>query len=811
MSGKILKGENKLKIKRLNESLIDELNSLDFVRGASKVDYELVKEYENILNRFSVGTILKHDTDAGEETFTKIDDMFWDHFSSHPPHTNRITSFDAARWFAGRGVITRGNITKEMEDNMKIDGLNESVEHPYMFQYSCNNSTFGHDFQRYAQELGARRMYDHTQKGGGLHFYTVPSEEVYNKLKEVAKKRFTVDIYQLSPFDKERFANAKVQEAVDTHKLNEWDVSEPSSSEYGNFISSIAADENDILSKYGIRRTKTRRYTSYDGEVNGHTFSYTEGHDGTTRWASSLIIDGREVDLFKSKESAKSFGTLSEKNSFGVQSLISMLNNENLDGIVYREGKFMSADEYSKSHAKLPDGTFAEAMTIAYSEDTIERMISNLKKEIEDYKQLIIDEPEDKAYWEEEIKKCQDEIADLQSYEPLDKGTEKKLHEDVEQYWAVYATDKETGKEYCAGVYESQRWAYYWAGMDRGADAEYGYGNFDYRVEQVSEYTPEMDNSKSELIDLKLRNYDNRSMTESIKRLGAGGKKLQESNRGFYVTTYWPDSRWSPEEGGTMDYGWDANRSKFFHTEQEAQAYLDDKIAGCKVISKYNGAYEYEDEYGDRHMIAIEPFHKRGQWHSPARSWAQIEFNDPVERPYFDRKGDRLARNPRLVAKERKAAAELKQSFLDAIDAATTRDELITVLSDARYSKLFPENSDIIKNKLATLTEDAPLDMKIMDLPQVPSILNWDIADKLQDYFRKNNLWVDEICYNHVKDRIEFDINWGDWKHEHMRAKWLLQELFEKLGIVAKINSYTTEDDGSDTYSAHYIIYAIKE
>jgi hypothetical protein len=39
----------------------------------------------------------------------------------------------------------------------------------------------------------------------------------------------------------------------------------------------------------------------------------------------------------------------------------------------------------------------------------------------------------------------------------------------------------------------------------------------------------------------------------------------------------------------------------------------------------------------------------------------------------------------------------------------------------------------------------------------------------------------------------------------------LLQELFEKLGIVAKINSHTTEEDGSDTYSAHYNVYAIKE
>ena len=537
-----------------------------------------------------------------------------------------------------------------------------------------------------------------------------------------------------------------------------------------------------------------------------------------------------------------------------------------------------------------------------------------IEKNIEDYKKLVIEEPDDKEYWQEQIKKCQDEINDLKSYKPLDEAakqeilyvikdshgnqlsapnpdddelwdrvssmeargrrglcvvvyTGKKVNEawdDIEtihaaydsyiedcawkqvdpisfekfrnnyigdkeeseeefnsriKYWAVLATDKDTGKEYYAGVYESERWAYYWAGMDRSADAEYGYGNFDYRVEQVSEYTEEMDKSKSELNSLKLRNYDNRNMTESVKRLGAG-KKLHEANsRGFYVTTYYPDSRWSPEEGGTMDYGWDANRSKFFRTEQEAQNYLDDKIAGCKIISKYDGSYQYEDEYGDKMMIAIEPFHKRGQWHAPARSWAQIEFDDPVERPYFDRKGDRLARNPRLVAKEKRAAEELEREFLSIIDSATTRKEFVDSISDIKYSNLFSKHISTINDKWNSLKEsapicsesfeDAPLDIKMMDLEKVPSILNWDIADKLQGYFRENKLWVDELHYNQVQDRIEFDINWGDWKHEHMRAKWLLQELFEKLGIVAKINSYTTEEDGSDTYSAHYNIYAI--
>lgn len=159
---------------------------------------------------------------------------------------------------------------------MKITRLNESVEHPYMFQYSCNNSTFGYDFQRYAQELGANRMYDHTQKGGGLHFYTVPSEDVYNKLKEVAKKRFTVDMYPLRPFDRDKYANAKIQ----------------------------------------------------------------------------------------------------------------------------------------------------ESMTIAYDEDTIKNMINRIQRNLEDYKSLLTEFPEDREYWKEMIRKCELEIAELESYTPLNESQE---------------------------------------------------------------------------------------------------------------------------------------------------------------------------------------------------------------------------------------------------------------------------------------------------------------------------------------------------------------------------------------------------
>ena len=376
---------------------------------------------------------------------------------------------------------------------MKITKLNESIDHPYMFQYNCNNPTFGYDFQRYAQELGARRMYDHTQRGGGLHFYTVPSEDVYNKLKEVAKKRFTVDMYSLRPFDKDRYANAKVQ----------------------------------------------------------------------------------------------------------------------------------------------------EAMVIGYDEGSIKEQIRILEKNIEDYKQLIIEEPEDKDYWEEQIKKCEEEIADLQSYKPLDEGVDSvRIPEPYDKYFEVFDYEPDEG--------------------------EYQIG---------------------ETID----NYD------------------------------------------------------------------------CKVIAYLAPKPEYEDDCDFLPLLTDDP-----------------DF------PVVDIVGGRIY------------PIDVEKMFL-------TEAKVF----GAKGGKKLQEAGELLP--IEVLNNDGTpkqYDVKFMELEKVPGLLNWDVADQLEQHFRNNKLWVDELHYNEVKDCIEYDINWGDWKHEHLRSKWLLEELFEKLGIVANINSYTTEEDGSDTYSAHYTVRA---
>lgn len=56
------------------------------------------------------------------------------------------------------------------------------------------------------------------------------------------------------------------------------------------------------------------------------------------------------------------------------------------------------------------------------------------------------------------------------------------------------------------------------------------------------------------------------------------------------------------------------------------------------------------------------------------------------------------------------------------------------------------------------------------------------------------------------KGIIKANIEWGDWKHQHLYFKSRVQKFFDELNIKIEIDSEVTEEDGSDTYSALYTI-----
>ncbi len=111
-------------------------------------------------------------------------------------------------------------VNKKKLDGTLKSGLTEEVhndmkEFPYMFFYSAINPTFGYDFQEFAQSIGARKAYGRYRgTGAGSYFYVIPSEDVYDEIKKVAKNRFGVDVQKLLPFNPDKFPNAQFTDTL---------------------------------------------------------------------------------------------------------------------------------------------------------------------------------------------------------------------------------------------------------------------------------------------------------------------------------------------------------------------------------------------------------------------------------------------------------------------------------------------------------------------------------------------------------------------------------------------------------------------
>lgn len=68
-------------------------------------------------------------------------------------------------------------------------------------------------------------------------------------------------------------------------------------------------------------------------------------------------------------------------------------------------------------------------------------------------------------------------------------------------------------------------------------------------------------------------------------------------------------------------------------------------------------------------------------------------------------------------------------------------------------------------------------------------------CEMIEKILRNNNISAEVRSKNN--NVVEVEISWGDWKHDHERAKYLLQKsAFEFISTIV------TEEDGSDTYSA---------
>lgn len=72
---------------------------------------------------------------------------------------------------------------------------------------------------------------------------------------------------------------------------------------------------------------------------------------------------------------------------------------------------------------------------------------------------------------------------------------------------------------------------------------------------------------------------------------------------------------------------------------------------------------------------------------------------------------------------------------------------------------------------------------------------------ELYNYLQENDADFDEV-YG-VDDMIYIKIEWGDWKHSHLRADYLMKQ----IGYIF-FDELITESDGSDCYSSIHIYKA---
>lgn len=63
-------------------------------------------------------------------------------------------------------------------------------------------------------------------------------------------------------------------------------------------------------------------------------------------------------------------------------------------------------------------------------------------------------------------------------------------------------------------------------------------------------------------------------------------------------------------------------------------------------------------------------------------------------------------------------------------------------------------------------------------------------------HLKENDLYVDSITLDY-DSKVLIQIDWGDWKHDHLRLRHLMSQLGYML-----VSEKVTEEDGSDCYSA---------
>ena len=101
-------------------SIIDELNSLPIYNGYNSIpSYVEIEEYESVLSKFPVGTVLGMDWSAGDCYFRKQSAHEWESIDSSWYEVHDTTDFEIARKLAGRGNWCKKPLWIDSEDTFE--------------------------------------------------------------------------------------------------------------------------------------------------------------------------------------------------------------------------------------------------------------------------------------------------------------------------------------------------------------------------------------------------------------------------------------------------------------------------------------------------------------------------------------------------------------------------------------------------------------------------------------------------------------------------------------------------------------------
>lgn len=265
-------------------------------------------------------------------------------------------------------------------DNYKNESLNEDVENieipaPYNQYYELSPDEVNFDelpdaFDHYKDlkvvaELYAKEEYEDALANNCLDFCWLVEDEI-GKLLLV-----TTAGLRVYPITLEEIQDCVDDGSSDNYfDFDEGYTGEPYSTEYGDAMSRYFREMTNAIEKYNIRKIGRKRSIEYDGVVNGHKFFFVEGNTGTGHYAKELYIDGKEVNLYQSKESERSFAYLNEMNQFSILSLVKMLENDNLGGIVYRDVDTL--DDYEESLVEDVEMSDAQRLALQQLDSCLE-------------------------------------------------------------------------------------------------------------------------------------------------------------------------------------------------------------------------------------------------------------------------------------------------------------------------------------------------------------------------------------------------------------------------------------------------------